>query len=221
MPFVRKRLRSSFKTPPGSPVKKSSPPSRTVLHSPRPVGRPPLSISKATRNSANPLQSQTKNKIGENRKRPRNTSIVSRQSSSALTSTPEKQKKVNRNPRKALFSTSPRKTRALQKREDDSGDDEIDCKCEACGQARPLDQLRNCPNCVSIFHMTCLQLEPENLRYFNANRQKWRCPRCITCAKCSEYIHDPGNVQCIICGKVCLIICCKICTQLYHRDKLV
>lgn len=33
------------------------------------------------------------------------------------------------------------------------------------------------------------------------NPTKWRCPKCIWCDKCSEYIDDPENVQCYRCLK--------------------
>lgn len=45
-------------------------------------------------------------------------------------------------------------------------------------------------------------MESETLEFFEKNLKKWRCPRCISCIKCDEYIYEPENLQCLKCGKV-------------------
>lgn len=45
-------------------------------------------------------------------------------------------------------------------------------------------------------------MEQETLEFFEKNLKKWRCPRCISCSKCDEYIYEPENLQCLKCGRV-------------------
>lgn len=61
------------------------------------------------------------------------------------------------------------------------GDEEdySDLKCERCGEAQPLSTLRNCPGCVSIFHLTCLDLPSQLVELFAQEQEKWRCPRWV------------------------------------------
>uniref|UniRef100_A0A915CZZ1 Histone acetyltransferase n=1 Tax=Ditylenchus dipsaci TaxID=166011 RepID=A0A915CZZ1_9BILA len=186
MPALRKQTVASRLTSRALPILKKSPSLPAIK-----------SRTKSTPKSSPQKPSPTENSKPE--------AVLKKYVSTSVTSTPshtQRQAKSIRTPRQTLTATSPRKTRALHKKEEHSGIDESDCKCEACGTYRPLDALRNCPNCVSIFHMSCLSLEPETIAYFNANPTKWQCPRCISCAECSEYIFDSGNVQCTYCGKV-------------------
>lgn len=50
-------------------------------------------------------------------------------------------------------------------------------------------------------------MEQETLKFFKNNIKKWRCPRCISCAKCDEYIYEPENLQCLKCGRVICLKC--------------
>lgn len=93
-----------------------------------------------------------------------------------------------------VVTTSPRKTRGLCKKEDDM-------ECEACGSLEPLSLLQNCPNCMSLFHMSCIGLEPTAILFIQKNSGNWSCPRCICCSKCDEYIYDPSNLQCANCAR--------------------
>lgn len=74
-------------------------------------------------------------------------------------------------------------------------------ECESCGTLEPLPLLQNCPNCMSLFHLSCMGLEKSAILFIQENPKKWNCPRCICCAKCEEYIYDSSNLQCSYCAR--------------------
>lgn len=74
-------------------------------------------------------------------------------------------------------------------------------ECETCGLLEPSSLLQNCPNCMSLFHLTCIGLEPDAILYIQENLKNWNCPRCICCAKCEVYIYDSSNLQCAHCAR--------------------
>lgn len=99
-------------------------------------------------------------------------------------------------------NTSPRKTRSIHKREQiKSIDGEESTKCLSCNASKLSEEVRACHNCLSPFHLSCLNLQPETVAFFHKNPKRWHCPRCVRCDQCDEYIYDPNNVQCLFCGK--------------------
>ncbi|KAI6179263.1 Leucine-rich repeat-containing protein 57 [Aphelenchoides besseyi] len=72
-----------------------------------------------------------------------------------------------------------------------------------------------CVKCKKCFHLTCVYDEILLQNWATENPTNFVCQQCIRCSKCSDPIFDPGNVQCVTCGKA-FHETCKPSTQMIH-----